>query len=144
MWFPLVWPDPRPRPWRALALIPCIVRRPLLFLAGPREVQTPLVGREVWAMVVLSPSPQTPQATFEYRMLWLQCRLGLALGRWAHGWISSLSCWVLGCSLLASVAAGGWTMGLPAGPSPGTGQLRSWLVPSDALWARLTCEHGPG
>ena len=95
-------------------------------------------------MVVLSPSPQTPQATFEYRTLRLQCRLRLALGQRAHGWISSLGCWALGRSLLALVAAGGWTVGLRAGPSPGTEQLRSWLVPSDAVRARLTCKHGPG
>lgn len=51
-------------------------------------------------MVVLSLSPQIPEATSVYRMLWLQCKLCLALGQWAHGQISCPHCWVPGSSLL--------------------------------------------
>lgn len=55
-------------------------------------------------MVVLSPSPQTPEATSKFRML--QPLQALA-SPWANDWISSLCRWVLGYSLLAFVGAGG-------------------------------------
>lgn len=47
------------------------------------KLQKLLEGHEFGAMVVLSLSPQIPEATSVYRMLWLQCRPCLALSQWA-------------------------------------------------------------
>ena len=83
-----------------------------LLLAGPRGAQTLLEGGEVWAEVVQSPSLQTPQATLS-----TECCTPMQLGQRARGWISGLGCWVLGCRLLALVAAG-WMIASRAGPPP--------------------------
>lgn len=111
-----------------------------------------LEGHKFGAMVVLSLSLQISKATFVYRMLWLQYRPCLALGKWTHGQISCPHCWVPGSSLLGF----GCSWRLDDGHAVFK-QNPHWQVPAlvlgtlDAAWIHVTlfrldwaCEHSPG
>lgn len=98
------------------------------------------------------PSLQAPEATSVYRVLWLHCRLSLALGP-VGTWLDFLPA-LLGAKEQPArpwlqLEVGQWPQSVrakpsPAGPGPGTGQLGAGWVHSKLSRLDGACEHCPG